>query len=514
MFIDGRQVPDGTTIDTDLAIIGAGAAGITIARELIGSNISIALIESGGLDFEPDTQALYDGESVGVPYPLDTSRLRYFGGSTNHWGGWCRPMQPIDFEERDWVPHSGWPITYDELVPFYERANKVAQVGPFRFNDADWWSDGGKYHPLPLPGGDVVTRWFEYSPPTRFGQVYRKAIESAPNIKTYLNSNVTEIVPDETAKTIDHLKVATLTGVKFTVRPKRVILATGGIENARMLLLSNSVQKSGLGNGRDVVGRYFMEHPHIGQPVQILITDPAFVTPYYKTYTKLGGAQIRGVFMFTDEYLRRTRRLGTVITFSEWKLIRSDGVSDGRPETEEDAALEPDLLQLLHSTTVKPADGPVLGMRYASGCATEQTPNPLSRVMLSSDEKDALDLPRTKLDWRLNLEDRTNLHENLETLARAFGEWGNGTVRIMFKDKPKWDEAEGWGNHHMGTTRMASDPRKGVVDADCKVHGIDNLYIAGSSVFTTSATINPTLTILALAMRLSDHVKQQFVEGA
>ena len=513
MFIDGRQVPDGTIIETDVAIIGAGAAGITIARELSGSNITVALIESGGLEFEPETQALYGGETVGVPYALDTSRLRYFGGSTNHWGGWCRPMQPIDFEERNWVAHSGWPITYDELVPFYERANQVAQVGPFRFNDADWWSDGGKYAPLPLPGGEVVTRWFEYSPPTRFGQVYRKAIESAPNIKTYLHSNVTEIVPDETAKTIDHLKVATLSGVKFQVRPKLVILATGGIENARMLLVSNSVEKKGLGNAHDVVGRYFMEHPHIGQPVQILITDPAFVTPYYKTYTKLNGAQIRGVFMFSDEYLRRTRRLGTVITFSEWKLIRTDAVPDPEKPEEPDAELEPDLLQLLHSTTAKPAAGPVLGMRYASGCATEQTPDPASRVLLSQ-EKDALGLQRTKLDWRLNVKDRTNLRQNLEALARAFGQWGNGTVRIMFKDKPNWDEAEGWGNHHMGTTRMSSDPRKGVVDADCKVHGIDNLYIAGSSTFTTSSTVNPTLTILALAMKLSDHVKQKFVQGA
>lgn len=512
MFIDGRQVPDGTTIDTDLAIIGAGAAGITIARELIGSDISITLIESGGLDFEPETQALYEGESVGVPYTLDTSRLRYFGGSTNHWGGWCRPMQPIDFEERSWVPHSGWPITYDDLVPFYERANGVAQVGPFRFNDADWWSDGGKNQVLPLPGGEVTTRWFEYSPPTRFGQVYRKAIEKAPNIRTYLHSNVTEIVANETATKIDHLKVATLSGAKFQIRAKRVILATGGIENARMLLLSNSVQKAGLGNGRDVVGRYFMEHPHIDKPAEILLTNPEVVAPYYKTYTKLNGAQIRGVFMFTDEYLRKSKRLGTVMTFYESQLIRADDAYD-EDATAKQRDLEPDLLQLMHSTTARPATGPVLGMRYGTGCATEQTPNPQSRIMLSH-EKDPLGLNRTKIDWRLNLEDRTNLRHNLEALARAFGQWGNGTVRILFKDKPDWNEAEGWGNHHMGTTRMASDPRKGVVDADCKVHGIDNLYVAGSSVFTTSATINPTLTILALAMRLSDHVKQQFVSGA
>lgn len=512
MFIDGRQVPEGTIIETDIAIIGAGAAGITIARELIGKDIAVTLIESGGLKFEPETQALYEGESVGVPYTLDTSRLRFFGGSTNHWGGWCRPMQPIDFEERDWVPHSGWPVTYDDLVPFYERANEVAQVGPYRFNDEEWWSDEGKNKTLPLPGGEVMTRWFEYSPPTRFGQKYRYPVRDAANITTYLNSNVLEIVPNADVKTVERLRVGTLTGVQFEVRPKLVILATGGIENARMLLLSNSVQKAGLGNQNDVVGRYFMEHPHIEKPVEILLTNPEIVAPYYKTYTKLNGAQIRGVFMFTDDYLRRTRGLGTVMTFYESSLIRSDDnyeeadIARGRP-------IEPDVLRLLHQAKSSMPEGQILGMRYGTGCATEQAPNPLSRITLS-DQKDALGLPRTKMDWKLLSEDRASMHRNIEALARAFGQWGNGAVKILFPHKDKWDEAEGWGNHHMGTTRMAHDPRKGVVDADCKVHGIDNLYVAGSSLFVTGATVNPTLTLLALAMRLSDHVQQKFQRGA
>ena len=512
MFIDGRQVPDGTVIETDIAIIGAGAAGITIARALGGSDVTVTLIESGGFDFEPDTQALYEGESVGVPYTLDTSRLRYFGGSTNHWGGWCRPFEPIDFEQRDWVPHSGWPITRDDLDPYYRKANDVAQIGPFHYNDADFWSDGGKNAPLPLPGGEVTTRWFEYSPPTRFGWTYRKDIEHAPNVKAYLHSNVLEIVPTEDAATVERLRVATLSGVHFEVRPKLVILATGGIENARMLLLSNSVEKAGLGNGRGIVGRYFMEHPHIDRPVEILLTNPEIVAPYYKTYTKLNGANIRSVFMFTDDYLRRNRRLGTVMTFYKAKEIRIDqDVEEKDPEPVRD--MEPALLQLMRSTTAEPATGPVLGMRYGTGCATEQSPNPDSRISLSA-SKDALGLNRTKIDWRLSTSDRANLRLNLEALARAFGSWGNGNVRILFQDRDKWDEAEGWGNHHMGTTRMSADPRKGVVDADCKVHGVSNLYVAGSSLFTTSSTVNPTLTIVALALRLAEHVQQKFVRAA
>mgnify|MGYP003630971772 CR=1 FL=1 len=512
MFIDGRQVPEGTIIETDIAIIGAGAAGITIAREMAGRKVNVTLIESGGLDFDPEVQALYEGESVGVPYTLDTSRLRYFGGSTNHWGGWCRPMQPIDFEKREWVPHSGWPITRDDLDPYYERANQIAQIGPVRYNDADWWSDGGKNTPLPLPGGEVMTRWFEYSPPTRFGQFYRKAVSEAPNIKTYLHSNVLEIVPDEAARHVQHLRIGTLSGGRFEIRPRLVVLATGGIENARMLLLSNSVAKTGLGNQHDVVGRYFMEHPHVEKPVEILITRPEMVAPYYKTYTKLNGAQIRGVFMFTDEYLRAKRRLGTVMTFYESQDILDSDTYDEKALAQ-GRNLEPDVLRLLRSTTASAASDTMIGKRYGSGCATEQAPNPDSRIMLS-EEKDPLGMNRTKIDWRLSWEDRANLRLNMEALARAFGQWGNGAVKILFKDKDSWDEAEGWGNHHMGTTRMSDDPRKGVVDANCKVHGIDNLYVAGSSVFTTSATVNPTLTLLALAMRLADHIDQTFVQGA
>lgn len=512
MFIDGRGISDGAVIETDIAIIGAGAAGISIAHALRGADASVALIESGGLDFEPDTQALYEGESVGVPYELDSSRLRYFGGSTNHWGGWCRPFEPIDFEQRDWVPHSGWPITYADLEPYYLRAKNLCQIGgPYAFNDADAWSDGGRNKVLPLPGGEVTTRFFMYSPPTRFGQVYRNDIAGAPNIRTYLHSNVLEIVPAENAARVERLLIGTLGGRRFEIRPKVCILATGGIENARVLLLSNSVEKAGLGNGRGLVGRYFMEHPHINRPCEILLTNHDLVTSYYRTYTKLNGANIRGVFMFTPEYLRRNRRLGTVMTFYQVKEIRTDAPAEEQdPEPTRD--IEPALLHLIRSTTSEPASAPLLGMRYGTGCATEQSPNPDSRILLST-ERDALGLNRTRIDWRLSGADRTNLRLNLEALARAIGAWGEGNVRILFAEKDKWDEAEGWGNHHMGTTRMADDPRKGVVDANCKVHGISNLYVAGSSVFTTSSTVNPTLTVVALALRLADHVQARFAKG-
>lgn len=509
MFIDGRNVPDGTIIKTDLAIIGAGAAGITIAHELSGSGISITLIESGGFDFDDEVQNLYNGESVGVPYPIDTSRLRYFGGSTNHWGGWCRPLDEIDFEARDWVPHSGWPITRKQLDPFYARATDVCQLGSNDFDNADAWANDGKNKVMAFPGGDVVTRFFLYSPPTRFGQKYRNDIGTAPNITTYLNSNVTEIVPDETGQTVERLTLATLTGHKFEVHPNTCILATGGIENARMLLLSNSVTKSGLGNQHDNVGRFFMEHPHVDGPAQMVFTDISNMAAWYPARVDYGNIHVRGVFMYGPEYMRREKMVGTIMTIHRKRVVSAgDPILDDGTEP-----LERAMLNVTRSTTSKPGTDENLGVLFGTGCATEQAPNPLSRVSLS-DEKDALGLPRTRMDWRLTFEDRENLRRNFETLARAFGRWGEGRVKILFPSKPNWEEAEGWGNHHMGTTRMTSDPRAGVVDANCKVHGMSNLYVAGSSVFTTSGTINPTLTVVALALRLAEHIKATYEKGA
>lgn len=525
MFIDGRKVPDGTVVETDLAIIGGGAAGITIAREMIGQGFKVVLLESGGFEFDPETQDLYEGESVGVEYPLTSSRLRYFGGSTNHWGGWCRPLEPLDFEKRDWVPYSGWPVTREELDPFYVRACQVCEINSTAFDDAAAWEAKGK--PLPLAGDEVVTRFFLYSPPTRFGKRYRADLERAKNIACYLNSNVMEIVPTENAAEVDHLKVGTLSGVRFTVKPKACVLATGGIENARMLLFSNSVEKAGLGNRHGVVGRFFMEHPHIPSPATFLVTERELVAEWYRTYTRMEGpdgrTMIRGCLMFDEDYLRREKRMGTVMTFAPIRPIMAEtppppaDASEEERKTAERIAAEDEIyrgiLGLARSSNSSAAPSQEIGWRLGVGCATEQQPNPASRITLS-DEKDALGLPRTKLDWHLKKDDADNLRANLEAVARAFGGWGEGRVQLHFPARDEWTDAEGWGNHHLGSTRMAEDPKSGVADGDCRVHGVSNLFIAGSSLFPTGATVNPTLTIVALALRLSDHLKRRFAQSA
>ena len=264
MIVDIRSLPDRSTIDCDLCIIGGGAAGITIALEQIGRQANVVLLESGGFDFDADTQHLYAGEDVGIPYfDLEVARLRFFGGTTNHWAGWCRPLEPQDFEARDWVPHSGWPIPYADYASYLGRAAERCQLKSYDFDFYKWLAGTGAkldreaFAPL-LPA--FVPSLFWMSPPTRFGQEYRGALDRAANVKVLLNANVTAIDAVAAPGTVDSLAVASLDGKHFTVKPKVVVLAAGGIENARLLLASRGRFKDGLGNQNGLVGRYFADH--------------------------------------------------------------------------------------------------------------------------------------------------------------------------------------------------------------------------------------------------------------
>jgi choline dehydrogenase-like flavoprotein len=504
MFIDGRTIAAQSVIEADIAIIGAGAAGITLAREFAGTQMKVALLESGNFDLDDDTQALYDGESGGVEYPLAESRLRYFGGTTNHWGGWCRPLMPVDFAGRPSLGVPAWPFGRADLDPYYRRAADTCQLNSADFDDTAVWQARTGKPALDLPGGDIVTRFFLYSPPTRFGETYRDEVGKAPNVATCLNSNVLEIVPNAEASRIERLTMATLTGNRFEIRPRICILATGSIENARLLLSSDGVQRGGLANGHDLVGRFFMEHVTPPNQVAAIASADETAIPFYYTHTPtVGGASMRAVFMPSDEYLRREHRLGASFSIYE-AHVPGDGSKGGDPR------LEPGILEMLRSTGS--ARGSRGGMIYGVACATEPQPSADNRVTLTT-ARDALGMRKARLTWRPTQAERDSLYQNLVVLARSFGAW-DSAVQVAIPDTADWRNAEiGWGNHHMGTTRMAVDPRQGVVDPDCKAHGIANLYIAGSSVFPSGGPINPTLTIVALAMRLADHLKAKGVRG-
>jgi choline dehydrogenase-like flavoprotein len=519
VLIDARTVPRNQFIETDVCIVGAGAAGITLAREFIAQPFRVCLLESGGLEFDKDTQSLYQGENIGLPYfPLEVARLRYFGGTTNHWEGWCRPLDAIDFETRDWVPHSGWPFDKSHLDPFYKRAQSICWLGPYVYDVKDWEAENTPH--FPFASDRVITTIFQFSPPVRFGTMYRDEIVGADNISTFLYANVIDIETTYTAQSVTRLQVACLQGTKFWVAAKLYILAAGGIENARLLLLSNKVQSAGLGNQYDVVGRFFMEHPHLESGL-ILPSDSHTSVALYDAH-RLNNTRISGVLSLSPETLRHEKLLNfsALVQPRSWSEV-SEGVSSLRVIVRalRGRDLPDDFLKHLWNmiadiddvTTAAYRQWRKKGTRLIELLSlynrTEQAPNPESRVTLTN-ERDALGTNRVRLNWQLSASDTRSIRRAHEIIGQELGRAGLGRFKItLAEDDSTRPSLLIGGAHHMGTTRMHVDPKKGVVNENSQVHGVSNLFIAGSSVFPTSGYANPTLTIVALAVRLADYVK-------
>jgi choline dehydrogenase-like flavoprotein len=521
MLIDARTVPDGRRIECDVGIFGAGAAGLTIAREFIGSGRNLCLVESGGLELDPATQALYEGDNVGLPYfPLDVCRLRQFGGTTNHWGGVCLPFKPEDFEQHSWLPHSGWPIDLDDMQPYIERAVAFLDLPAVGWNIEHWERMTGE-HPFSFDQAKLRSQVLLVKP-MRMGPVLQQEFEQARGVHVYLNANAVEIETTDTASHVTSVRVQTLAGNQLTVVGKLVVVALGGIENPRLLLLSNRVQTEGLGNGHDLVGRFFMEHATfrggIIQPTSAAV-DIGF---YRKIQFDNGEYALSSQWMLPPE-VHQTEEIAPVLLDIEPvydPAYMSAGVQSLRhlktalTKRQLPDDLMADIGNLLGDFGVIAALA-VNRVRYGQPPVERidvdpliiPMPNPDSRVLLG-DRTDALGCRRVKLDWRLTELDKRSARRALEIAAAEIGRLEIGRMKItMSDDDTTWpDDLEGV-YHHLGTTRMHDDPRHGVVDRDCRVHGIDNLYIAGSSVFPTAGTGSPTLMIIALALRLADHLK-------
>lgn len=507
MHIDARSLANNTTIEADLCIVGAGAAGISLALEWIGSSKKVVLIEAGGLTFDGETQQLNEGHITGRHYfPLSSTRLRYFGGTTGHWMGFCSPFDPIDFKKRDWVPHSGWPITRADLDPFYERAHPIVELGPFAWDASQWEDHTANKIRLPLDEEKVYTKMWQFSPPTRFNQQYRDAIINAPNIHLFTYANVCNITANDSIKSIEHLDVRCLNGKQHAVKAGHYVLACGTLQNTRLLLASNKQISSGLGNQNDLVGRYFMDHVEIDS-AELALPAPAPMDLYMTSFYE---SKARGELAFTEAFQREHKVLN--ITAGLWPArgeLRETSRFDTFPQTAEATLEWWDGLEKAYAAGRRNLPDTSAIKRYRMATRMETAPNPNSRITLS-DEADALGVPQINFHWQLSELDKYSVRAFYKALATEVGKSGLGRMQLydwLFEDDPVWPSHLGSGWHHMGTTRMHNDPKQGVVDANNKVHGLSNLYIAGASVFTTSAAVNPTLTIIALSLRLSDHLK-------
>lgn len=541
MILDARRIDDASVVQTTVCIIGGGAAGLTMAMEFERQGIDAVVLESGGYAPDPLTMDLYRGENVGVPYHFgDNYRSRFLGGCSNCWGGWCRPMEAEDFDKRDWVAHSGWPFGLAELQPFYERAHKVLRLGPVNYDIERWVNAIGRrdVRRMPLPSGEVADSMSQFSLPMRFGKYYRRALKAARHARIYLHANVTDIECGDDGATVKAVHARTLTGKRLTVQAQRTVLACGGIENARILLACNRQHANGIGNANDLVGRFFMDHPRLMSGKLTLaekwrrnkLYDAMF--HYLNRDVRAFGTHMAAQLTLSHEVQRREGLLNARVWFASIfpgegtpaaeALVRMKFRLHGKVDPVHSfigdfatLARHPfDAMNFVAARQLQPVGifkqmhfNMITDVRLQMIC--EPAPDPDSRITLA-EARDALGMPRVRVNWRLNDQVRRTFDRTFARVAdeiRAAG-IADGPLDppLVGREGGGWPEALEGTWHHMGTTRMHDSPRQGVVDRHCRVHGMNNFYIAGSSVFPTAGANFPTMTLVALALRLSDHL--------
>ncbi|GLO08890.1 dehydrogenase [Pseudomonas putida] len=461
----------------DFCIIGAGPAGITLGLRLAAAGWNVLLAEGGGREYAPHSQGLYACASTGLELYAEETRLRYLGGTSNHWAGRCRPFTPSDFTVDPPGDLPGWPIPYSEIEGYLPAAMDIVDLpagSDFRAMNTG------------LDGGDFEADRFLLSTPTRFAQKYATAMEQTKGLDVFINCNCVDLEFD---KGSGHLAAVVLSDYERNRQrlvARHFILATGAIENARQLLNSQTLVAAGVVSKEGLVGGCFMEHLNIDlgtfilksgqdpEPRQYYTTD-AFVEEY-----KAGKGNVTAALLADVQTYGRTAE---VKHFLE-NLACDMGVASKIAFVAKFSC---------------PGDGVISTM-------IEQFPNLHSRISLL-DEQDALGVAKVNVNWALSADDRHTIKCIGSELAKQFAEMDLGFVKlndfvydtsIPLKMAPH--------AHHMGTTRMASSPQFGVVDANCKVFGTENLYVAGSSIFAKGGASNPTMPLLQFAVRLADHL--------
>lgn len=456
-----------------VCIVGSGPAGVTVARKLAATGIPVAIFEAGGADYSDESQDFYKGNVVGDPYfDLDVTRLRYLGGNSNHWAGWCRELDAVDFEPKPWVPDTGWPIRRTDLEPYFEEVRGILELDTFR--------------PDRLVSDDI--RWVQLikSPAVRFGEKYRPEIEASSRIALVLDTYVTELLGDGTQVT--GAKIFSGGQDRGTFRADYFMVATGGLENSRLLLWSNERANGGVVPNARALGRYWLEHPHF-EAGDAILTDPEEFEV---------DASYEAFFSPTLAAMQRKEILNFGVRLVETPY---HGVKSLLADL---ACTAPDTAEWMAASVSS-------NLRCAAQLhvAWEQAPVESNRVALSATARDALGIPRIELHWRKSETERRTVTEAVRMFGETMAKQDLGRVRMADwlqngEDYPT--DMETAGHHHMGGTRMGDDPAKSVVDADCRVHGMRNLFIGGSSVFPTSGQCNPTTTLTTLAVRLGEHL--------
>src|SRR5947209_5911196 len=547
MQIDAATLPDDSQIESDVAVVGSGPAGIVTALELAAAGCDVVVIESGRESYDKAAQRL--GTAVHRdPYhaPMSFATRRQVGGASVLWGGRCVPFDGVDFERREIVDHARWPVTYEELSRYYCRACEWLVCGRGSFDARDIPPLAQTALVPGLPEGEVRTTSLErWSLPTNFGRQYGRALRRSPLVRLVTGLTCTQIVYGEGGRHVERLATRTLDGKAVRVRARCYVLACGGLETTRLLLASDRAQPGALGAGTRHLGRWYMAHV-AARIARVRLTAPAGAPGHQ---LDADGVYVRRRFSFAPEFL-----VERGLPNSAMWLVNPD-ISD---PSHGSAILSlvylglasplgrrfvADAVRELHvkpARTLDHARNVAADARAAASFAmsfgygrylkrgrrtpgfsvrsdanlyplmyhAEHLPHTDSRVVLT-DECDAVGMPR--LETRLRFADADvdgvlRAHRSLDAFLRRHGRGqleyvGNGDLPDRIRAQLRG------GYHQAGTTRMSASPDDGVVDRNLAVHGFDDLYVASSSTFVTSGQAHSTFMIVAFALRLADHLR-------
>jgi len=550
MIVDLADDPRGELPAYDLCIVGSGPAGATLASELAGAGLKVCVLESGRRRPTRHGDELRRVLSEGI-HIKDYSRERVLGGASTTWAGLSSPLDDIDMRPRPYVRSSGWPIERSELLGYYEKAARRYRFPPLAFFESDGFGA--------LRGeGGVEPAWSEIdekvflaaSEPQNFGRELRHVFEGA-DVDLFLDATLLRLEGSASRDRVEAGVVRTSDGRELRVRAGVFVIATGGIENARILLNSRDLCAAGLGNENDQVGRYMMNHPknyhgllHLRQPVGDL---PYYFGCLHAGYAGYAGLRLSPAVQDARRLLNAYVRLEPLFPWSDnagieafvllvkrarfvlagWKARQKGKFVALRDysETGDDSDLSnerkslrdwiglvfrivldaPRVLQYLYFRVVARRRPRIRTVRLRN--FMEMEPDPENRVVLGG-ELDVYGQPLPLVRHACSQRDRESLIALHAVLADEVERQQLGRLATTLEHADPWPITQD-ASHHMGTTRMGVDPASSVVDADLRVHSVENVYVAGASVFPTSGCANPTFTIVALSIRLAEHLRER-----
>lgn len=492
-------------IKTKICIIGSGIGGGTVAQKLYEQNKEFIIIEAG--EFSGDSKNV-SYENIGLDFGVRSTTTIQVGGTSNLWHGVLAPLDKIDFEKRDWIAHSGWAVSLDDLKSYYKEASEVLKVEKYNYFEKETLSDELKSQLdiLPYNSEYMKNKLFQQSVPhINFKDVVKNICEESDKYDLYYNTTALELI-SENGKIIK-LKVGNSDGTFSYVEADEFIVTTGALETPRLLL------NSGIKN--ENIGKYLMDHP-MGNLCQLEFLNPAKY-PIYSDTKYSSHMKIKTGFELKDEkhkelkipnhnfYLRPSFIKGidnesekiklSLLAFKDggvsikdvWKVITSPNVIK-------------QILAYKFSLDVT--------FKYADlFFVTEQIPNPNSNVTLS-DKKDRWGYPISKVNWQVLPEDIKSVKIWFELLLKELFPKKHYKFTHTLDDFD-WENIFTSAIHHVGTCRMGESKENGVIDKNLKVFDIDNLYVCDGSIFTTAGNVNNGLTICAFACRLAESLGKQ-----